>query len=346
MTRNQTLCESTQEQLQAICRQISVAHDLDPEIQRELYGHLEDKALAYLSGEEAVTENDAVVLVREHFGTPATLKSLLRAVHHREARVSMLRRLGAAMALFLALGIVGKLLHLGLDFGRVTLISLYQAPASITLPSAFSAVFLSGVLTLTILWWVLIRWQRRLDAGRPVWFITWRASSIRLLLLFLALAYQAAPYVAFEPVLAPAPAPVAYSQVLAIFLVVVGVAVSVGKMLAWLWWCDRPPRTLREMAVGFSVLLSVMLLFTGLVQLPGTLLFITREVPDLSMNASVLLFHVQFSPLPAYAVLLLNPLFDIVRSGYLILFLCGSALAAVTIYTGAKVTPRYLLSNR
>ena len=41
------LSSNTQEQMQALCRKISVAHDLDPEIQKELYGHMEDKLLAY-----------------------------------------------------------------------------------------------------------------------------------------------------------------------------------------------------------------------------------------------------------------------------------------------------------
>ena len=86
----------TREAMQALCRKISVAHNLDAEIQEELYGHMEDKLLAYLDGEEAVSEQDAFILVREHFGDPSTLKGLLQDVHAYEAHVSLARRLAAA----------------------------------------------------------------------------------------------------------------------------------------------------------------------------------------------------------------------------------------------------------
>jgi len=91
-----SLNPETQEQMRALCKKISVAHDLDAEIQDELYGHMEDKLLAYLNGEEPVTEEDAFILVREHFGDPAVLKGLLQDVHAYEVHVSLARRLAAA----------------------------------------------------------------------------------------------------------------------------------------------------------------------------------------------------------------------------------------------------------
>ena len=64
-----------QTKLKAICREISITQSLDAEIQKELYGHMEDKLLAYVNGEEAITEDDALILVREHFGKPANDQS-------------------------------------------------------------------------------------------------------------------------------------------------------------------------------------------------------------------------------------------------------------------------------
>ena len=78
----------TNEKMRALCKKISVAHDLDAEIQEELYSHMEDKLLGYLEGEEALAEEDAFILVREHFGDPSALKGLLQGVHAVEARVS------------------------------------------------------------------------------------------------------------------------------------------------------------------------------------------------------------------------------------------------------------------
>jgi len=68
-----------QERIEALCRQISVAHELDEDIRKELRGHLEDKLLAYLSGEERLTEQDAFILVRERLRNPDRSKLELTA---------------------------------------------------------------------------------------------------------------------------------------------------------------------------------------------------------------------------------------------------------------------------
>ena len=49
---NTPLNNDTQQKARELARKITVAHDLDPEIQEELYGHIEDKLLAFKSGEE------------------------------------------------------------------------------------------------------------------------------------------------------------------------------------------------------------------------------------------------------------------------------------------------------
>ena len=48
------LTPETQQRIRALCGEIAVAHDVDPELREELRGHVEDKILAYLAGEEAV----------------------------------------------------------------------------------------------------------------------------------------------------------------------------------------------------------------------------------------------------------------------------------------------------
>ena len=75
------LSPETAERIRELCRKISVAHNLDEDIQRELCAHMEDKLLGYLSGAEKLTGEDAFILVREHFGNTENLKRLLRQVH-------------------------------------------------------------------------------------------------------------------------------------------------------------------------------------------------------------------------------------------------------------------------
>ncbi len=84
MTEN--LSKNITDKIRSLCSGITSANNLDKEIHEELCSHLEEKTLAYLSGREKVTEEDAFILVREHFGDPANLKGLLKKVHKARGR--------------------------------------------------------------------------------------------------------------------------------------------------------------------------------------------------------------------------------------------------------------------
>jgi len=56
--------------------EIALKRQLDFDGRKEVAGHIEDKVLGYLNGDEALTEDDALLLAREHFGSaPVTLES-------------------------------------------------------------------------------------------------------------------------------------------------------------------------------------------------------------------------------------------------------------------------------
>jgi hypothetical protein len=78
------LTPETAERLRSLSERITIARGLDDDIRAELAAHMEDKLLAYLSGAEKLTEEDAFVLVREHFGNADNLKKLLKKVHAPE----------------------------------------------------------------------------------------------------------------------------------------------------------------------------------------------------------------------------------------------------------------------
>src|SRR3954463_4853767 len=81
MQQQQHLSPAAIEQLKTLCARVRVAGPIDEPIERELMGHLQDKALAYLSGQEKITEADALLLVEKHFGDPAIIQSMLAGVH-------------------------------------------------------------------------------------------------------------------------------------------------------------------------------------------------------------------------------------------------------------------------
>jgi hypothetical protein len=109
------MIKSISPQIQAeictLCDQISVDHSLDSEIRDELLGHMEDKLLSYMNGDERLTEQDAFILVREHFGNLAAIEGLFQDVY--AANSWTLRILIAAIGCInTALGSVGVLLSL------------------------------------------------------------------------------------------------------------------------------------------------------------------------------------------------------------------------------------------
>ncbi len=224
-----SLNAKTQEQMQALCKKISVAHDLDPEIQDELYGHMEDKLLAYLNGEEPVTEDDAFILVREHFGDPAVLKGLLQDVHAYEVHVSLARRLTAAAIVTTA--------TMFFSFFLMRLVFLLWKDARGF--GGFHACFaVAGIANVVLPWLLLWLWQRRLDAGHRPWFLTWRP----LLLASIVIVLMAMTMLVHPMLLLSTEMTLMWSPFIWRLILVAAIVSPVLQCLVWLWWCDRPPR--------------------------------------------------------------------------------------------------------
>jgi len=76
-----TIKGETLEKIRALCSTISVAPHVDKDLRDELFTHLEEKLLGYITGEIKLTEEDAFILVREHFGKMPPVKKLLQRVY-------------------------------------------------------------------------------------------------------------------------------------------------------------------------------------------------------------------------------------------------------------------------
>ena len=230
----------TNEKMRALCKKISVAHDLDAEIQEELYSHIEDKLLAYLNGEETLTEEDAFILVREHFGDPSALKGLLQDVHPFEAQATLARRLAAAM--IVTSGVTVASTYAAVAAYEIEIWQLHNLNYDLVpvLTAAGCAVFP---------WLLLLHWQRRLDTGHRPWFLTWHPAY--LVCAIAVLSVVSPPVVSGMRL---------YSTVETFFplniwplILAVMVASPVLNCMAWLWWCDRPPRKAGALASVASV---------------------------------------------------------------------------------------------
>lgn len=74
----ESLPEPAVQRIRALCRELSARHVLDDEAREELCGHMEEKLLGYLSGQVKVTEEDAIFLVRAHFGDAGEIARQIR----------------------------------------------------------------------------------------------------------------------------------------------------------------------------------------------------------------------------------------------------------------------------
>lgn len=164
---NTPLNNDIQRKARELAERITVAHDIDPEIQEELYGHIEDKMLAYCSGEEPVSEEDALILAREHFGDGAALRGLLQEVHVEAVEVSLLRRV-LVLALLTTVAIV---------FARMLTATLMQtihpfggdrpAIVQMLIRNLILGGYLFGGATLLVL--LLHHWKRQFSRGESPW---------------------------------------------------------------------------------------------------------------------------------------------------------------------------------
>lgn len=264
------------ERLRALCKQITVAEEIDPEIQEELMTHVEDRFNGYLHGKDAITEEDAFLLVREHFGNPAVLKALLQHTHVREATVSLGRRLAAIAAVSLGCTAAMKVLTI-LCGTALVWVALRTAPESRLCAYLWTAWGMLLVCTLTpILWFVVFRWHRAINQGVRPWFERWSPVRLVLLLTGLVLTLYVVPSVTFKGIGLGIPPSATLATVIAMMGMGLAWIVVILQSMAWLWWCDRPPRTSR--ALSYATLTWALVGACG--SMPVAVMTLSVELPN------------------------------------------------------------------
>ena len=235
-----------QAKLSALCKQVSVAHDLDPEIQKELYGHMEDKLLAYVNREEPLTDEDALILVREHFGDPAVIKDLFGRVHAWESHVTVARRLAALFILQFALLAPVHMFHMAAN--GLAALWLSSGKESDLLLFSLRAIWpwmtLYGMV-IVVTWYFLRGWQRAIERRESLWFLTWSPARLIGLLVLLYFLVQFAILVQPSTERLRSLFPEPFQMPLTVLAIQCALtAAGCGLVL---WWCDRPPRRPRAL---------------------------------------------------------------------------------------------------
>ena len=239
----ENLAPEMEERIRELCSKISVAHNLDEDIRRELYSHMEDKLLGYLSGAEKVTKEDAFILVREHFGKTSVIQNLLLETHAMEARTSFLRRLGAITAASLASAGIGAFLLL--------LIGIVSKNGIYGIITQYSIAWVHLLLPVFLLVGMLLYWRRKMSNGRQPWFYVVNIYyfigiiiSLAFMLVFIRLCFV---NIAFSPMERLEWISVLqhvsndfWPMIIPIFL----------QSILWLWWIESTSHKFKEMLIG------------------------------------------------------------------------------------------------
>ena len=276
------ISRETREQLEALCRKMSVSHKLDAEIGRELYAHMEDRLLAHMNGEIPLTEQDAFILVREHFGDPAVIKEHLQEVHADEAASSVGRRLVAAFAACTAAGFICTLLQLCTG-ALPAFLGDFRGPLQAGLFTVIELVFNPWVM-----YRILRAWRTRMERGEGVWFLTLSAGSLFAVFgITTVLMAATIPFGNWVKSAVPNP----FNDGIGPFGTLGALASIVIMGMVWIWFCDQPPRTKRavRLAVPAWALVLVLAMLTAAYQ---------QDTPwnETLLNASMsLLFALIFS---------------------------------------------------
>ena len=166
------LSPETETALRKLAREIGQARGLGEDAQEELYGHLEDKTLGYLSGEDGITEADAVLLTREHFRESTTSLDINAPATVPLRSAAFARRIAAIAVADLLMGVgVGALLSI---IGVVLLVfNQMRLRSDTTLMMCIAAPCILGLIA--------VRWSfRKSDTGegQESWYLRWKPRSI------------------------------------------------------------------------------------------------------------------------------------------------------------------------
>jgi hypothetical protein len=164
--------------IESLAQRVRVSPQHDEEVRRELVSHLQDQLQGYLSGQQKVSEPDALLLVERHFGDTAAVAAGLQDVH--APAQGWLRRL-AGVTIVTAISHV-PWIAMYLWLGSDKMLGSYMK-------SSNGDSFQLLLLCVLIAWGVLYRWNRLEDRGRAPWFARWRGRTVAIVAAAGVLAY-------------------------------------------------------------------------------------------------------------------------------------------------------------
>ncbi|GMV94638.1 MAG: hypothetical protein AMXMBFR82_44160 [Candidatus Hydrogenedentota bacterium] len=233
--------------LRELAREVGDLRGLDEDALEELYGHLEDKTLGYLSGEEGLSEADAVLLTREHFGMSGTMASMEVPVRSG----AFARRLAAIAVYDLVLGMV--LISATIAVSLTVFPYLDATPPGVRTVIDWASIWRlllpSAILILPLVAWGVIRLcKRKQSARRQVWYLRWNPyliAAVLVVLLTVRKIQHADPLGSMRVVLDSHKLPAGFF--------IIGLAMSLVPVIwacVWMHWVARTNRSTSSLIAG------------------------------------------------------------------------------------------------
>jgi len=226
--RESDLSAELERRIEAYCSQEIGGEDYPEEVREELRAHFRDRVLGYLNREDDLSESDAFVLAREHFGNPAVVREMLLKESSTGFPAGLYRRMAAGAVVFVLVQPLAGLLV-------TQTLSLFLDPAKLSPIDTGWAFTATALVTIPLAYAPLRYWRGRLDSGAAPWFMTWPPIALVALLAGIYIAVGAMQLYFSEP---GAEQPML--DAMAGFL---GVAIMLIQSAQWFWWCRIPPRS-------------------------------------------------------------------------------------------------------
>ncbi|MBI2434011.1 MAG: hypothetical protein HYV26_14200 [Candidatus Hydrogenedentes bacterium] len=241
------LDDTTQARINELVNELIGTRRSNEAMRKEIRGHVEDKVLAYIHGEERLTQADALLLAREHFGSSESIAALLSTVDAEAATVFPVRHLlSFVITVFLTGGVVA-----------VLTLPLVILPAWGNMTTA-----LIGAGVLWLVYRLLARWRRLTISGEMLWFQRWPLPLLVCLFTLLLMGHfltetatvSVSAHIA-QSLQIIQPSSVMYWTLFFLTLIVALGTLVASAVLA-LWWCNvhSGDRRLRRRVLGFYFL--------------------------------------------------------------------------------------------
>lgn len=288
------LSPETEKALRTLAREIARSRHLGDDTLEELFGHLEDKTIGYLSGEEGLSEADAVVLTRAHFGESVVVEEIAPQTYGNPRRVTLLHRVLMVAVVTFVFGSILQRTAISLTW---TILE-FEPPQFLVY--AIVIVVFSGATT----WFLAIaagltlrRWERLVRAGTVFHFDPSNSKHLGVavgVVVFLMLSFMISALP--SPRLSGSTQAVSWALSGGLSWLYIGSAVA-WPML-WIWWFDRRTGRMKNFAsgalawVGFRFVLGML---TSISSGTISLTLSTLEGPTTIFDRLAYLLHQPFT---------------------------------------------------